>query len=61
MNINDQIDKIVLVILFLGLAGIVLTGRVDHDTAEWFKAAGSGVLGALLALITGPKRKDSTQ
>lgn len=63
MNLNDHIDKIFLTVIFCAMTVVICYGHIDHDTAEWFKEGGSGVLGALLALITGPlyKKKDSTQ
>jgi len=53
--IRDQFDKLLLCWLLMYMTALVVFARVDQESVHWLRELTSGVLGALLGLITGVK------
>lgn len=53
--IRDEFDKILLVWLLVFYTSLVFVGSNDPESQHWLREITSGVLGALLGLITGVK------
>lgn len=53
--IRDQFDKLLLCWLLMYLTFLVVFAHVDQESVHWLRELTSGVLGALLGLITGVK------
>ena len=53
--IRDQFDKLLLCWLLMYLTALVVFAQVDQESIHWLRELTSGVLGALLGLITGVK------
>lgn len=53
--IREQFDKVLLVWLLIFLVSLVFAGAADAESQHWLRELASGVLGALLGLITGVK------
>jgi len=53
--VRDQFDKLLLCWLLMYLTFLVVFAHVDQESIHWLRELTSGVLGALLGLITGVK------
>jgi len=53
--VREQFDKVLLVWLLIFFVSLVFVGAADSESQHWLRELASGVLGALLGLITGVK------
>ena len=53
--VREQFDKMVLVLLLMYFTSLVVFVRLDMESTHWLRELTSGILGALLGLITGIK------
>lgn len=53
--VREQFDKVLLVWLLIFFVSLVFVGAADPESQHWLRELASGVLGALLGLITGVK------